>query len=51
MPADPEKAMRYCHDTLVPDMDKVRASADSLETITAAEYWPFPVYSDLLFSV
>ena len=51
MPADPERAMRYCHDTLVPDKDKVRASADSLETITAAGYWPFPVYSDLLFSV
>ena len=51
MPADPEEAMRYCHDALIPDMDKARGSADRLETITAAEYWPFPVYSDLLFSV
>ena len=51
MPAGPEEAMRYCHDTLIPDMDKARASADALEVLTAADYWPMPVYSQLLFSV
>ena len=51
MPAGPEEAMRYCHDTLLPDMAQARNSADALEVLTAAEYWPMPVYSQLLFSV
>ena len=32
-------------------MAKAREAADKLETMTASDYWPFPVYSDLLFSV
>ena len=51
LPADPKKAMAYSHATIVPDMAKARELADQLETLTASEYWPFPVYSDLLFSV
>ena len=51
MPAGPEEAMRYCHGTLLPDMAQARNSADALEVLTAAEYWPMPVYSQLLFSV
>ena len=50
-PADPKKAMTYSHDVLIPDMDKARESADQLETMTASDYWPFPTYADLLFSV
>ncbi|MBE6805057.1 MAG: glutamine synthetase type III [Ruminococcaceae bacterium] len=38
-------------DRLLPDMDKLRALCDEAETITADKYWPFPTYSDLLFSV
>ena len=51
MPAGPEEAMRYCHDTLIPDMNDARTAVDSLEVLTASEYWPMPVYSELLFSV
>ena len=51
MPADAKKAMVYCHDTIISDMTKAREAADKLETLTAKDYWPFPVYSDLLFSV
>ncbi len=50
-PADPKKAMTYSHDVLIPDMDKAREAADQLETMTASDYWPFPTYADLLFSV
>ncbi|MDO4315862.1 MAG: glutamine synthetase III [Oscillospiraceae bacterium] len=50
-PADAKKAMAYSHDTIIADMGKAREAADQLERITASEYWPFPVYSDLLFSV
>ncbi len=51
LPAGLEAAMRYCHDVLLPDMAKARTSVDALEVLTAAEYWPMPVYSQLLFSV
>ena len=32
-------------------MDRVKEITDKLETLTASDYWPMPVYSDLLFSV
>ena len=51
VPSDPEKAMRYCHDVLIPDMASAREISDKLETLTGARAWPFPVYSELLFSV
>ena len=50
VPASPAEAMRYCHDILVPDMNECRSYADELETITKRSEWPFPTYSDLLFS-
>ena len=50
-PADAKEAMAYSHDVILADMTAARAAADKLEAITAKEYWPFPVYSDLLFSV
>ena len=51
VPADAKKAMAFCHASLVPDMEKARALADQLEPLMPREAWPFPVYSDLLFSV
>ena len=50
VPAEPVEAMHYCHDVLVPDMNECRSYADELETITKRSVWPFPTYSDLLFS-
>ena len=50
-PAETMDAMVYCHDVIIPDMVKSREIADELETITAGKNWPFPVYSELLFSV
>ena len=51
IPADPTSAMAYSHDILLVDMEAARSIADKLEALTAKEYWPFPVYADLLFSV
>ena len=51
LPTESMDAMVYCHDVIIADMNKARETADKLETMTASEYWPFPVYSDLLFSV
>ncbi|WP_369282884.1 glutamine synthetase III [Oscillibacter sp. GMB15532] len=49
--ADSRAAMDYAHDTIFPDMAAARKLADELETLTDREYWPFPVYGDLLFYI
>ncbi len=51
VPAETVRAMVYCHETIIPLMAEARTVADKLETLTDASYWPFPVYSDLLFYV
>ena len=51
IPADAKAAMKFCHDTIIPAMDAARETADTMETLMDIKYWPFPVYSDLLFSV
>ncbi|MBR4798630.1 MAG: glutamine synthetase type III, partial [Clostridia bacterium] len=38
-------------DKVLPEMCELRVSCDEAETITAKSYWPFPTYSDILFSV
>ena len=49
--ASPEEEMRYYHDVVAADMSAVRETVDRLETLTAAKYWPYPTFYDLLFSV
>ncbi|MBE6689286.1 MAG: glutamine synthetase type III [Ruminococcaceae bacterium] len=41
----------YFRDVVLVAMQQLRAVADELETIVAKEYWPFPTYGELLFSV
>ena len=48
---DGEHMLRYYHDTIFAQMNKVRASIDKLEPLVAGDYWPYPRYTDLLFSV
>ncbi|MBR6358883.1 MAG: glutamine synthetase III, partial [Lachnospiraceae bacterium] len=38
-------------DTVVPAMSELRVPCDKAELLTAKEYWPFPTYGDILFSV
>ena len=45
-----EQAFRI-RDELLPRMAELRAPCDEAETMTAADYWPFPTYGDLLFGV
>ncbi len=47
--ADHETLPAYYHDVVFANMNKVRAIVDHLETLVAADYWPFPTYYDLLF--
>ena len=32
-------------------MEKVSHTVDHLESLMAAKYWPYPTFSDILFSV
>ncbi|MBR4255890.1 MAG: glutamine synthetase III [Clostridia bacterium] len=38
-------------DVILPDMCELRVAADEAETLTAKEFWPYPTYGDILFSV
>jgi glutamine synthetase len=45
-----EKSQLYAS-TIIPQMQKVRQVADSIEKLLGSDYKPFPSYEDLLFSV
>ena len=49
IPQGLEESVGYCRDTIVTAMDSIRADADVLEQLTDKSYWPYPIYSDLLF--
>ncbi len=36
---------------IVPDMEALRALGDAMETETASDYWPYPTYNELFYSV
>lgn len=41
----------FYKDNVLPAMNELRAVCDELETVTGKNYWPFPTYTDLMFSV
>ncbi len=41
----------YMKDTIIPDMEQLRADADQIEPLVSAEYWKIPTYGQLLFGV
>ncbi len=49
--ADAYEAAHYYKYTVFATMDALRAAVDELETITSSEYWPYPSYTDMLFSI
>lgn len=38
-------------DNIIPLMNSIRSVVDSIEPLVAKDYWPFPTYADLLYSV
>ncbi|MDE6441443.1 MAG: glutamine synthetase III, partial [Clostridia bacterium] len=36
---------------IIPDMEEVRRLVDEMETLTSSDYWPYPTYYDILYSV
>ena len=49
VPSDSKTAADYYSDVIIPGMEAIRKDADFLEKLTAKSYWPYPLYSDLLF--
>ena len=49
IPAESAKAVCYCSEVLVAGMAKLRKEADLLEKLTDKSYWPYPIYSDILY--
>ena len=46
-----EEEAATIRDEILPQMNELRVAADEAETVTAAKYWPFPTYGDLLFGL
>lgn len=45
---DAKASSALCRDEVIPAMASLREAADSLERMTSARLWPFPVYEELL---
>ncbi len=48
LPDERSKAIAY-HDTVAPEMEKIRENIDALELMVDNEIWPLPKYRELLF--
>ena len=41
----------YYKNNVIPAMEDLRKTADTLEAMVGKDYWPFPTYTDLLYSI
>ncbi len=48
---DVKSASKSMAHVIIPDMEALRREVDKMETLTSSDYWPYPTYSDLLYSV
>ena len=51
MPSGEIPASQKMAHVIVPDMEEVRRCADGMEKLCSADYWPFPTYTELMYSV
>ena len=51
MPAGEGPASQKMAHVIVPDMEAIRNIADGMEKLCSSDYWPYPSYEDLLYSV
>ena len=49
--ADVRKASQAMAHRIIPIMEEIRARVDKMETLTSSDYWPYPTYFDMLYSV
>ena len=48
---DPARSIKFYKDKVCTKMASMRSTVDEIEANMSSEYWPYPTYSDLLFSV
>ena len=46
-----EAIARGYRDSILPVMEDIRTVADELETIVDKRFWPYPTYSEILYSI
>ena len=51
LPSEPYELAVYYKDVVIPAMRSLRDVSDRLEMIVGKDYWPFPTYTDLLYSI
>ncbi len=49
--SDCAELSNFCRDSIFAAMNELRIYVDEMETMTSSEYWPYPSYGDMLFSV
>ncbi len=49
--ADVSSSSQAMAHKVIPLMEEIRKRVDKMETLTASDYWPYPTYFDLLYSV
>ena len=49
--ASREELSVFCRDSILALMNELRGYVDEMETMTGSEYWPYPSYGEILFSV
>jgi len=48
---DPLELAKYYRDSVLSVMNELREIGDSMEEDMASDYWPYPSYGDMLYSV
>lgn len=48
---DPQEEANYYRKNVIPKMEEMREVGDRMEMETSEKYWPYPSYTELLFSV
>ena len=51
MPEGEQPASQKMAHVVLPDMEQVRSLADGMEKLCSSDYWPYPTYTDILYSV
>lgn len=51
MPEGNGPASQKMAHVIVPDMEEVRRCADAMEKLCSSDYWPYPDYTEILYSI
>ena len=51
MPEGERPASQKMAHVVLPDMEQVRRIVDGMERLCSSDYWPYPTYTDILYSV